>query len=116
MTLNLLAGVAFAIAAIVLYSINIANMWVWICEDYDYSYRRHHTPSPHEDMIREKCEEGRAMVLVSFYINVNVYNLIIVFIHRISTLITAANMYTSPRRGMRFKSIWNETNKHVRTF
>ncbi|KAM8734570.1 membrane-spanning 4-domains subfamily A member 6C-like isoform 1-T2 [Acanthopagrus schlegelii] len=63
-TLNLLAGVAFAIAAIILYSINIANMWVWLCEDYEYSYRRHNTPSPHEDMIREKCEEGSAMVLM----------------------------------------------------
>uniref|UniRef100_A0A671W1F4 Uncharacterized protein n=1 Tax=Sparus aurata TaxID=8175 RepID=A0A671W1F4_SPAAU len=63
-TLNLLAGVAFAIAAIALYSINFADIWVWMCDDYDYRYRRHYTPSPQEDMIREKCKEGSALVLM----------------------------------------------------
>ncbi|XP_073341905.1 uncharacterized protein [Pagrus major] len=63
-TLNLLAGVAFAIAAIALYSINIGFIWFGWCDDYDYSYRRHYTPSPHEDMIREKCLEGRALILM----------------------------------------------------
>lgn len=105
MTLNLLAGVAFAIAAIALYSINFADIWVWMCDDYDYRYRRHYTPSPQEDMIREKCKEGSALVLVSFYINVDVFCLVVVFTHCTSTSVTAANLYTSPRHGMRFRSI-----------
>lgn len=84
MTLNLLAGLAFTIAAIALYSINLSYLWVSFCDDYDDSYRRHNTPSPGEDMIKEKCKEGRALVLVSFYINVNVFCLVIVFTHRTS--------------------------------
>uniref|UniRef100_A0A671W8P7 Transmembrane protein 176l.4 n=1 Tax=Sparus aurata TaxID=8175 RepID=A0A671W8P7_SPAAU len=63
-SLNLLAGLAFTIAAIALYSINLSYLWVSFCDDYDDSYRRHNTPSPGEDMIKEKCKEGRALVLM----------------------------------------------------
>lgn len=64
MILNLF-GVAFAIAAIVLYSIDIAliGLW-WMCDDDDYSFQ-YNTPSPDEKIIMEKCLEGKALVLVS---------------------------------------------------
>ncbi|XP_059195915.1 high affinity immunoglobulin epsilon receptor subunit beta-like [Centropristis striata] len=70
--LNAGAGVAFAIAAIVLYSINLANMWPYrMCrDDYydDYYYGRHrHTtaaPSPGEEIMKEKCLEGKELVLM----------------------------------------------------
>ncbi|XP_074538665.1 transmembrane protein 176A-like [Halichoeres trimaculatus] len=61
------AGVAFAIAAIVLYSINIAHIrfW-WRCQrdddDYYYGYHREHptpSPSPEEMMMRQKCLEAQ---------------------------------------------------------
>lgn len=63
MILNL-SGVGFAVAAIILYSIDLAitSLW-WICDDdYNYEYR---TLSPDEQIIREKCLEGRALVEVS---------------------------------------------------
>ncbi|XP_023140369.1 membrane-spanning 4-domains subfamily A member 8-like isoform X2 [Amphiprion ocellaris] len=66
-----LAGVAFAITAIVMYSINVADTymggWYWYCDhnDYDYyGYRRHHTtttPSPERDVLQEKCLEAREL-------------------------------------------------------
>nr|XP_046255877.1 transmembrane protein 176A-like isoform X2 [Scatophagus argus] len=61
--LNLL-GVAFAIAAITLYSIDIAllSLW-WVCDD-DYDFSRYNTPSPSENIVKEKCLEGRALVLM----------------------------------------------------
>ncbi|KAG8009840.1 hypothetical protein GBF38_013890 [Nibea albiflora] len=60
-----LAGVGFAIAAIVLYSISIALMWFWwMCESDDYYYSQHTTPSPHEDITKEKCLEGKELVLM----------------------------------------------------
>lgn len=60
-----LAGVAFAISAIVLYSINIAEIYLeWICEDYyPYSYKT--TPSPRRELIMEKCQDGVNLALVS---------------------------------------------------
>ncbi|XP_008286914.1 transmembrane protein 176B-like [Stegastes partitus] len=63
-----LAGVAFAIAAIVLYSINIAHidLW-WYCDhDDDYWYERHHTttPSPTRDFLRERCLEAKELSLM----------------------------------------------------
>lgn len=64
-TLNLF-GVLFAIAAIALYSIDIAviNLW-WMCEEY-YDYFSHDsTPSPHEDVMKEICMKSRTMALVS---------------------------------------------------
>ncbi|XP_059195917.1 transmembrane protein 176B-like [Centropristis striata] len=64
-----LAGVAFAIAAIALYSINLSNMWLWwSCErdNYDYGYYRHTTAasSPGEEYMKEKCFEGQELVLM----------------------------------------------------
>ncbi|KAM9353186.1 membrane-spanning 4-domains subfamily A member 6C-like [Symphorus nematophorus] len=66
-----LAGVAFAIAAIVLYSINIGDMWMWgMCEDYynDHAFDEYYsgdkrpTQSPQEQSMKDKCLEGRAVV------------------------------------------------------
>lgn len=63
-------GIAFAIAAIVLYSINMANIYFWWnCrnEEYDYyEYRRRPTPSPspEELMMRQKCLEAQQMTEV----------------------------------------------------
>ncbi|KAL3980175.1 solute carrier family 15, member 5 [Sarotherodon galilaeus] len=71
-TLNL-AGVAFAITAIVLYSIHLANIYLWWgsqCDnDYNpYWYRMHTTtvvtPSPEEMTIKERCLEGQAVVMM----------------------------------------------------
>ncbi|XP_044063816.1 membrane-spanning 4-domains subfamily A member 8-like [Siniperca chuatsi] len=59
-----LAGVAFAITAIVLYSINIADIYFWwMCNDGYYDYT---TPSPSSEVIilKEKCLEGKALVLM----------------------------------------------------
>ncbi|XP_038566632.1 membrane-spanning 4-domains subfamily A member 8-like [Micropterus salmoides] len=60
-----LAGVAFAIAAIVLYSISVANNYLWwLCDrNYYYDYT---TPSPasEEKALIDKCLEGKALVLM----------------------------------------------------
>lgn len=57
-----IAGVAFAIAAIVLYSINLANIYLWwICHG-DYYYD---TPPPVDKKMLERCEDGVAMIDVS---------------------------------------------------
>ncbi|XP_075899308.1 membrane-spanning 4-domains subfamily A member 6C-like [Nelusetta ayraudi] len=54
-----ITGVGFAIAAIVLYSINISNIYVWwICREEWYDQRRQ---LPVGEML-EKCEEGTAMI------------------------------------------------------
>ncbi|XP_034030117.1 uncharacterized protein LOC117513965 [Thalassophryne amazonica] len=63
-----LSGVAFAIAAIVLYSINVDSirMW-WMCSSdyYWYSYgTTNPTDSPEKKMLLEKCNEGKALVLI----------------------------------------------------
>ncbi len=62
-----LAGVGIAIVAIVLYSINMVNirLW-WMCRDpySEYEYTTP-TPSPHESIMKEKCLEGKELVLVS---------------------------------------------------
>lgn len=65
MLLNVI-GVAFAIAAIVLYSINIADIWLgWMCRYYDYDYHsRHATKSPSELDVLRKCEMGAALTEV----------------------------------------------------
>lgn len=59
-----LFGVLFAIAAIVLYSIDIAlgDLW-WLCDD-DYRFQ-YQTPSPEEERLEEKCLQGKALLLVS---------------------------------------------------
>ncbi|KAM9353545.1 uncharacterized protein ABDE67_005930 [Symphorus nematophorus] len=64
-----LAGVAFAITAIVLYSINTAKMRLWgMCYYYDdYEYRSHYnrpTQSPREKLMREKCYEGKELAMM----------------------------------------------------
>ncbi|XP_008288741.1 transmembrane protein 176B-like [Stegastes partitus] len=63
-----LAGGAFALTAIVLYSMNIAHvdLW-WYCDrDDDYWYERHHTttPSPARDFLRERCLEAKELSLM----------------------------------------------------
>ncbi|XP_041797573.1 transmembrane protein 176B-like [Chelmon rostratus] len=58
-----LAGVGFAIAAIILYSINIALLSFWWMCDNDYS-SGYDTPSPQEDIVMEKCLEAKAMILM----------------------------------------------------
>ncbi|XP_034553303.1 transmembrane protein 176B-like [Notolabrus celidotus] len=71
------SGVAFAIAAIVLYSINIAHIYMWWeCEqsyydggyDYDDFGNRHRrtTPPPSSEQIRmkEKCLEAQNLALM----------------------------------------------------
>lgn len=64
MILNLF-GVLFAIAAIVLYSIDLAlqSLW-WLCND-DYQGYYDTTRSPAENVLMEKCYEGKELVLVS---------------------------------------------------
>ncbi|XP_070768151.1 membrane-spanning 4-domains subfamily A member 6C-like [Enoplosus armatus] len=61
-----LSGVGFAIAAIVLYSINMANIYLWWMCEHDY-YDYHSTspsPSPEEKIMKEKCLEGKELVLM----------------------------------------------------
>ncbi|XP_027142868.1 uncharacterized protein LOC104932168 isoform X2 [Larimichthys crocea] len=60
-----LAGVAFAITAIVLYSISMIDIgpW-WMCYEYPYHYSRYNTPSPHQDIMREKCLEAKALIVM----------------------------------------------------
>ncbi|AWO96069.1 putative membrane-spanning 4-domains subfamily A member 8-like [Scophthalmus maximus] len=64
-----MAGVAFAVTAIVLYSINLANVdfW-WLCEHDDYEYRNRRvaplTQSPEESLIQEKCWRGQELTLM----------------------------------------------------
>ncbi|XP_076006678.1 membrane-spanning 4-domains subfamily A member 15-like [Genypterus blacodes] len=63
-----LAGVAFAITAIVLYSINLARANVYnLCQrDYNYWYGSHTTvaPSPDEKYLMERCMDGQAIILM----------------------------------------------------
>lgn len=62
-----MAGVAFSIAAIVLYSINLADisMW-WLCRDGDYYYYGTTTPSAdnrRQERYLERCREGKQIIL-----------------------------------------------------
>ncbi|XP_028437140.1 high affinity immunoglobulin epsilon receptor subunit beta-like isoform X2 [Perca flavescens] len=65
-----LAGVAFAITAIVLYSLNMARIYVWwTCRNYDNNYysgyrRQTTTPTPGENIMMEKCLEGKELALM----------------------------------------------------
>ncbi|GAA6217297.1 B-lymphocyte antigen CD20-like isoform X1, partial [Lates japonicus] len=55
-----LAGVGFAIAAIALYSINIADIFLWWdCGHEIYYYGTTPSPSPEEMVLRERCIEGQ---------------------------------------------------------
>lgn len=59
-----IAGVAFAITAIVLYILNVSDIYLWwICHD-DYYYHRG-TEAPVDQEMLQKCEEGVAMIGVS---------------------------------------------------
>ncbi|XP_075962942.1 uncharacterized protein LOC142965749 isoform X1 [Anarhichas minor] len=66
-----LAGVAFSITAIVLYSINIGyiKLW-WMCSKYnnyynsDYRDTTAQTESPGEKYMTEKCLEGKELALM----------------------------------------------------
>ncbi|XP_040899299.1 transmembrane protein 176B-like [Toxotes jaculatrix] len=67
-TLNVvlnLAGVIFAIAAIVLYSISIASTWLWWSCSYDY-YGEWTTssPFPAKEFMKERCLQGQELVLM----------------------------------------------------
>ncbi|CAK6958945.1 uncharacterized protein LOC128367089 isoform X2 [Scomber scombrus] len=68
-----LTGVGFAITAIVLYSISVAESdWeLWgKCRDYSYNYwyghhaRRTASPSPEKLFMQEKCLEAQALILM----------------------------------------------------
>ncbi|XP_017293419.1 membrane-spanning 4-domains subfamily A member 8-like [Kryptolebias marmoratus] len=66
-TLNL-AGVAFAITAMVLYIIHVADLvlvWWRSCEDYPYWYPERTTrlPSPYEARLSENCIVGKKTLL-----------------------------------------------------
>lgn len=71
MTLNIV-GFAFAVAAIVLYSNNIADFYIyWICED-DYSHK-----SQWQELFEEKCLEKMALTKVRVkYCNCTVYDVL----------------------------------------
>lgn len=65
-----LAGVGFAIAAIVLYAINLSEIgfW-WLCRDYNryYDYRSDYgttTPSPYKEMMDSGCLEGKELLIM----------------------------------------------------
>ncbi|KAI9532163.1 hypothetical protein NQZ68_034368 [Dissostichus eleginoides] len=62
-----LAGVGFAIAAITLYSLRMANMWLyWLCEDYYNQYHSHHSPtaSSGDERMEQKCLRAKDMILM----------------------------------------------------
>lgn len=71
-TVNLV-GVALSIAAIVLYSINIGSLdaW-WLCnrdyDDYNYYHERYGrttpAPSSYEIFLKERCLEGKNIILM----------------------------------------------------
>lgn len=61
-----LCGVAFAITAIVLYSINLANAgYWWMCEGNDYWYdRQTSTPSPDKAAVQKICMEATHVSMI----------------------------------------------------
>ena len=70
-----LAGVAFAIAAIILYCINVGDIGWWrfeaMCQRDDYWYGHRYdemttaSPSPDELIAKQKCLEGQELSRVS---------------------------------------------------
>uniref|UniRef100_A0A665UDQ6 Transmembrane protein 176B-like n=1 Tax=Echeneis naucrates TaxID=173247 RepID=A0A665UDQ6_ECHNA len=60
-----LAGIAFAIAAIVLYAIYMAQgrLW-WMCKDYDYDYKHATTSSPISNRMHYQCLEAKGLLVV----------------------------------------------------
>lgn len=83
MTLNIV-GFAFAVAAIVCYSNNIANFYIyWICED-EYSDK-----SQWQNLFQEKCLEKMALTKVSVkYCNCIVYDVLDSRLEQNKTLFT----------------------------
>ncbi|KAM6910424.1 transmembrane protein 176B-like [Xenentodon cancila] len=62
-----LSGVAFAITAIVLYSINMANIYIWYdCERGNQYYwpRTTMSPSAEDEYLVEKCLEGKQLTMM----------------------------------------------------
>ncbi|KAM8827143.1 membrane-spanning 4-domains subfamily A member 3-like isoform 1-T1 [Synchiropus picturatus] len=62
-----LCGIAFAITAVVLYSINIANIgfW-WLCRDRDFWDDRSGNVKPTPDSrLKENCLEAKSMMIVA---------------------------------------------------
>lgn len=59
-------GVAFAITAIVLYSANMADIYLWwMCEnDSSWYDRTPPSPSREQAFLQEKCLRGKEMLLV----------------------------------------------------
>ncbi|XP_057691319.1 uncharacterized protein LOC130915368 [Corythoichthys intestinalis] len=61
------SGIAFAIAGIVLYSNNLARIYLWgFCGKYDDDYyvRQHPTPDPAGVKYKLRCLEGKDMILM----------------------------------------------------
>ncbi|XP_056142251.1 uncharacterized protein LOC130117986 isoform X2 [Lampris incognitus] len=64
-----LAGVPFAIAAIVLYAVSLADAGVWwMCSSdsdsswYEHSYWTNVAPSTTDGPLQERCEEGKMLI------------------------------------------------------
>ncbi|CAJ1062873.1 transmembrane protein 176B-like [Xyrichtys novacula] len=75
-----LSGVGFAIAAIILYSINMGTIYLgWMCEESynydDYISDHQRTLSPGDQFMKEKCLEAEDMVLM---IMMGIYGMLIV--------------------------------------
>ncbi|XP_008281179.1 transmembrane protein 176B-like [Stegastes partitus] len=103
-----LAGVAFAITAIVLYSISIANARTWWSCGFDYEswYERRHTttPSPSRDFLRERCMEARELFMMLLRGIGGI--LIVLSVLELCVVISSAVLGIKTLR-----SRWNEPNK-----
>ncbi|KAM3615239.1 uncharacterized protein V6R79_025361 [Siganus canaliculatus] len=98
------AGVGFAIAAIVLYCINLAYIraW-WMCRDYDdddYYYRRHRTVSPRETIIKEMCQEGNDLAVVMLR-SINAVLIVLSVLELAVTISSAVMAIKNLRRGLK---------------
>ncbi|KAM4600424.1 uncharacterized protein ACJ7VT_020368 [Polymixia lowei] len=108
-----LAGVAFAIAAIVLYSINLTFIGMsWLCEDYD-SYRYYETTTTPPTGARamkqkylEKCRDGQEIIEMLLRV-INIV-LIVVSVLQLCLAISSAVLGCKALRGSR-----EETNKSI---
>lgn len=60
-----LAGSAFAVSAIVVYSINVSDIYLGItCREDYYEYGTTPSPGPGEDSLKRTCLESRRLTLV----------------------------------------------------
>ncbi|XP_028307959.1 membrane-spanning 4-domains subfamily A member 8-like [Gouania willdenowi] len=63
-------GVVFAITAIALYSNNISHIYLWgICDRDSHYFYKYRTTTPNgssqkDEFLKEKCEEGRDLILI----------------------------------------------------